>query len=375
MKKRVGVIKMTGLSGGGCEKYIQTIVMSLPKDEFSVDYFYTDSFPAIGTDMVHAGTDPKRKKLMEDAGINLIEVSLPLRENGYPGRWLDTNLFTKFNEKNYDVLLSVTKGEPEWPFCEMKTTPQIETIHGSTFDTGASTGAAAFVLLADWQRSQWVRRGGPMERSVVIPSLVAPPVKTSSTIRKELGIPDNAFVVGMHQANRDDIHSPVPLKAFALLQMETDCHFILLGGSTKYKEQATALGLNNVHFVPFDSSPTFISNVLGALDVYAHGRSDGEVCSASIIEALYHGLPVVSVYGTNNGHIEQILGAGAVVETAQQYGEILISLASNAAKRDAWAAGARARYEWAYRFDLNCERIINLIRSVCDDRSFELTRI
>ena len=57
------------------------------------------------------------------------------------------------------------------------------------------------------------------------------------------------------------------------------------------------------------------------LDVYAHGRSDGEQCSSSIIEGMSHSLPLISHSAPSMGQKEQIGDAGRVVDGYEDYAE------------------------------------------------------
>ena len=58
---------------------------------------------------------------------------------------------------------------------------------------------------------------------------------------------------------------------------------------------------------------------MNTLTVYAHGRADGEQCSTAIIEAMSHGLPIISHSAPSMGHAEQIGNAGAVVDNVDYY--------------------------------------------------------
>lgn len=58
---------------------------------------------------------------------------------------------------------------------------------------------------------------------------------------------------------------------------------------------------------------------LQTLNCYAHGKSFGEVCSACIIEAMYHGLPVISHPGKDMGHLEMIDNCGKMAYSLDDY--------------------------------------------------------
>ena len=79
--------------------------------------------------------------------------------------------------------------------------------------------------------------------------------------------------------------SPIPLEAYSLIE-SSNTLFLLLGGSSKYKEQSVKLGIKNIEFIPTTPLLESIHKFLNSLDVYAHGRRDGEQCSTAIIEAI-----------------------------------------------------------------------------------------
>ena len=97
----------------------------------------------------------------------------------------------------------------------------------------------------------------------------------------------------MHQRNDMHIFSPMPLDAYEEIQSD-DTAFLILGGSANHRKQAKDYQLKNVKFLDTTSDINLIHKFLNTLNVYAHGRSDGEQCSSSIIEGLSHHLPTVS---------------------------------------------------------------------------------
>ena len=128
----------------------------------------------------------------------------------------------------------------------------------------------------------------------------------------------NKFVFGMHQRDDDNIFSPIPLEAYSLIE-SSNTLFLLLGGSSKYKEQSVKLGIKNIEFIPTTPLLESIHKFLNSLDVYAHGRRDGEQCSTAIIEAMYHGLPVISHTAPSMGQAEQIGEGGLIVKNVSEY--------------------------------------------------------
>ena len=89
------------------------------------------------------------------------------------------------------------------------------------------------------------------------------------------------------------------------------------------------LGIKNIHFIKFASLMENIHDFISGIDVYTHARADGEVCSASIIEAMYHGKPVITHPAENMGHMEQIDGCGKMAYSVNEYAEEMRLLKDN----------------------------------------------
>ena len=208
-------------------------------------------------------------------------------------------------------------GFREFPYTNIRGVKIIDSIHGDMSDDTPSEKA---ILLCNWQADKWIKNGGDAKKICIIPTVVYVPEKKPSTLRQRLGIPNDAFVYGFHQRNDDGIFSPVSLAAYSQIQND-NTYFLVLGGSTRHRQLASELNLKNVVFVDFAAKVEDIHDFLGALDVYAHARSDGEVCSAAIIEAMYHGLPVITHAAQNMGHAEQIEGCGKMCWSMDEYVE------------------------------------------------------
>ena len=100
------------------------------------------------------------------------------------------------------------------------------------------------------------------------------------------------------------------------------------------------------------------------IDIFAHARADGEVCSAAIIEALYHSKPVISHPSLNMGHVEQIEGCGKVVNTIQSYAEEMLAFEKNKEYRLKMSANAKKKYDIQYKYDTVINKIIDVYYEV-----------
>lgn len=365
---KAAIIKQGGLCAGGIEKYLQQIAVELKRSDWVVDYFYTDSVPCGPHGWIQPGTHPERKAAMEKSGINLFQVectNIDALESG--GKWNNSNLFDIFNASLYDVVIGGHKGEPCWPFSVIKGPRIIETVHGTDFTSGASTYADAYVLISEYQRQRWYNSGGDPKRTHVIAPMVSVDMNFANCNKQEWTIPENKFVFGMHQSPRHGLFSRIPLEAYASIEDDSN-FFVILGGEPEYSSQAKSLGLKNFLHIPAVSSSAQINSFLSCLDVYAHGRIDGEVCSSSIIEAMAHSLPVVSHPSTfNNGHASQIDGCGFMARSPQEYASILYNLQKNNELRKNVSGMTKEKYQKFFSYESTKQELLNVITCNLND--------
>lgn len=290
-KTRIAFIKFAGLSAGGTERWLQIMAANLPKDKYEVDYFYCDSAPYLGSEYKHANTNPDRVKYMLNHKINLIKFNVRFKDVTVPNHdWIDTDFWEKFDENKYDIIQSGKAGPSEYPFNKITHTPIIDSVHLLGVDKNKNIAWTCF--LSEWSRREWSKVGGNFERSSVIHMPVELPA-TEKNLRKELNIKDEDIVAGYHQRPDNISASDIPLRAFSEIQ-QPNFHFIIMGGGDFYRKQAEELKLKNIHFLEADSDPIKISSFLNTLNVFAHGRKDGETFGTVLAEAMIHGLPCLS---------------------------------------------------------------------------------
>lgn len=317
-KIRIAFVKYGGLSAGGTEKFLQTIAANLDRDKFEVDYFYCDTTPYIGSSFVHPGTNSERKKYMEENGVRLIEFKVGYKDVTKRNHlWRETNFWEKFDGRNYDIIQTGRAGHPEYPFTEIKKTPIVDSIH---FLGGIDNqyNISRVMHISQWSANKWVHKGGDKNRVIIVSHPIQIDDIEYGSLVNELKL-ENKFVYGFHQRNDNDIFSPIPLESFKHIECDAN-HFIILGGGSKYRDQAKALGIKNITFLNHTGNPHAIYKFLSTLHVYSHGRKDGEVNSTAMAEAMFFGLPIVShTSAINNGHIECIGGGGKVVSSLDEY--------------------------------------------------------
>ena len=107
-----------------------------------------------------------------------------------------------------------------------------------------------------------------------------------------------------------------------------------------------------------------IHKFLNTLNVYAHGRSDGEQCSSAIIEGLSHSLPMISHTAVSMGQLEQIGDAGVVVDGYEEYAQAMKKMMNNKNFYVECKLNAEKRYKEIYDVSSIIKSFIDLYKEV-----------
>lgn len=351
---KIAFCKYGGLAAGGTEKYLQSLALLYDKSGHQIDYYYTNATPIEGTDWKHPDTCPDRKLLLQSSGINTILVETQERRSN--SEWVNTNFFKLFKESNYDYLVTAGDGRTEYPYYLIRQIPIIHTIHG--WHVNSAPNIHKSVLLCKWQADKWLSNGGDSNKLVIIPPLIPAPDFTLD-FRQTHNISTDAFVFGLHQAA--GVASLVSLEAFAKI-ISNNVYYVILGGDDQHRSFCKYNNIKNVIFLPFERDITKIHSFLNGIDVYAHCRNDGEVCSASIIEAMSHRKPIISYIGngTNIGHIEQINGVGTVASTVSEYANEMSKCFDKSYYMDL-TTKVYQRYTERYEYNIVANKLLGLL--------------
>jgi histidinol-phosphate phosphatase family protein len=362
-KIRIAFVKYAGLSAGGTEKMMQIIAANLDKDRFEVDYYYCESTPLRGSDYRYPTTNPFRKAYLEEHGVNLIPFSIEYVDYLHPYQtWKNTDFWEKFDESKYDIIQTGRAGHPEYPFTKIRHTPILEII---ALQAGCDNqyNMARSLHICQWSADRWARSGGDRKRVEIISLPIDIEAKDYGTYRDELSLGDK-FIYGMHQRASDSIFSSIPLNAYSKIESDKTW-FIMLGGSHLYQEQAKKLGIKNITFLPETGDSAIIFKFLSTLNVYAHGRKDGEVNSQAMAEGMYFGLPIVShISEVNNGHVECIGDGGKVLASVDEYAAELKTLATNRDYYQTKSNNARRRFADHYELKKQIKRFEDIYTDV-----------
>lgn len=350
-RMRLAFVKFAGMSTGGTERWLQNLAASLPPDRFEVTYFWSDPAPILGSSATLPPASPDRLAMLEERGVTTVRFHVGAVD-GQRRRapWVDTDFWDVFDPDAFDLVQTAKLGPAEYPYDRLGV-PVCEMV---AYQGGVdwTRGIVRSLHWSEWSRSFWWRGGGVLEKSDVVPMPVPAPA-SHDDLRAELGIGDGELVVGMHQRPDDGICSPIPLEAIASVARDVPVRALLLGGSPQYAAHAERLGLGSFVQLPATGDAGRISRFLNTLDVYTHGRRDGETFGLAIAEAMSHGLPCLShrVPGNANAQSETIGSAGYVANDASDYAAVLDLLVRDADRRALLSGRARVESE---RFSAEC---------------------
>jgi hypothetical protein len=331
MTPKLAFVKYGGLAAGGTERLLQEIAVELVNQGLEIDYFYCEPRLSPGSSWMHPPNDQVRRNYLETAGVKLFEFHLDYKDlSTRDHTWVKSDFFEVFNERLYDLVWTAKAGPREYPF-HLLGIPFVEVV---TLDAGFddSPNRMHSILISNWQRNNWMNKGGDEATSSVLPLPVAKGVSAKS-LRAELSIPMNATVLGFHQRIDDAIVSPIPFEAIANLEYE-NLSILVMGGGEKYRAIADEKNLS-VTFLPHSSDWLNISRFLKTIDIYTHGRLDGETFGSVLAEAMSYGIPVISHRSPKgaNAHVETIANGGFFARSSQEYTLLLSSLVEDLSLR------------------------------------------
>jgi len=106
-----------------------------------------------------------------------------------------------------------------------------------------------------------------------------------------------------------------------------------------------------VEFLPLAMDYSRVSKFLNTLDIFCHSAGLGESVGLAVMEAMMHGLPVVSIKSWNNGHIDVIGSTNKVSESVDEYAQNLLKLIEDEQFRKSVAQASQVRAKENFSFE------------------------
>jgi hypothetical protein len=376
MKKiKIAFIKKDGLSSGGTERWMQMMAANLDKNDFEIDYYYSDSKNSLNSKYTKEHPDFYRYLYLKKKNINLIKFNIGLiNTKTLTYDWINTNFWDLFDPKKYDLIQGAGAGPKEYPFYKINL-PIVKFLSlNAGFDY--SSNVKFSVHLSQYQRSQWLKRKiGNKDELIKNSDVIYVPVelpKTNNNLRKILKIPRGAIIAGFHQRNSNDIFSDIPLKVFKKIEKKNR-FFLIMGGGNKYKEQAIKLNIKNIRFLEHSSNSYKISQFLNTLDIFAHGRKDGETFGTVLAEAMIHKKPCISHYSIISNAQPETMGPGGVFcYNEKEYFKNLQEFFLNSSLRKKFSQKSQEHAKKYYLIRHNVNKLSNIYKKIINKKKYNL---
>ena len=298
----------------GTERYVETLVKYLSADGLVEPYFAYNEGGLLVERLEKLGVPCRRVEMRRRFDYRAARALA-----GLCAEWDIDVVHCHYLREHYTALLA------------KKYNPQIRVVYTNHFVL-ANDALTRFtnrrldrrqdqmIAVCNKGKEQLVANGWSGDRIQVIFNAVDPDAwagdRSSSTLRAELGIPEDRFVMLCASRFADDKGHKYLIDAVKRLTALTEVPFTLvLAGDGPLlepaKEQVKALGLEDrVVFIGFRED---IKNLYKASDLYVNS-SRHEALSFLIIEAMAAGLPVVATdMGGNSDIVNEEAGCGALV--------------------------------------------------------------
>ncbi len=169
------------------------------------------------------------------------------------------------------------------------------------------------------------------------------------------------------RVGRADNFDPISLKAISQITNLKFIYFVV-NPCAGWTDTIKQLGISDkVVCLPTIIDDHELSRFYSAMDIYAHARSDGEVCPVNIQEAMIHGLPIVSHYSPiHNGQVEIIRNCGFVVPNGNYmaYADVLKELILKQNLREEMGGRARMRASEVFEASKISTKLVDIYNKI-----------
>jgi len=190
---------------------------------------------------------------------------------------------------------------------------------------------------------------------------------TDEDLKGELGL-ENKFVFGRVGRPSRDIYSPIALRAFKLLENE-NLHFLYVAPHKLAIDEASSLQIKNITFIDPTIDDVYVSKLYNTFDVLCHSNAMGETFGNTIAEAMIHGKPVVSHWGSGWAQAQrEVMGDDKFhyicAADPVQYSKLMYKLFVDMNEYSSYAEYAKNRAEELYDYRAVAKKYIEVYNSL-----------
>lgn len=203
------------------------------------------------------------------------------------------------------------------------------------------------------------------------------PGRDGGRVRRELGIPSDALVIGSVARLTPWKGQHYLLEAFARTAADMPKAVLLLVGGRlldsdsyerKLRRMAAQTGL--ARRIVFAGHRADLPEVLAAMDVFVHTATEKDTCPLALVSAMASGLPVVAfdIEGVREVVRDGFEGLLAPRADASSLAEALLRTYRDLRLRERLGGASRRRAEESFSLERHCELMQGVIAEVCECR-------
>ncbi len=190
---------------------------------------------------------------------------------------------------------------------------------------------------------------------------------TDDNLRDELNL-QGKFVFGTIKRPSKENYSYTCLEAFKLLDSNAT-HFIHIAAHPIVIEYAINRKINNITFIDQTIDEVYLSKLYNTFDVLCHGTPSGETFGNTIAEAMIHGKPVISHWGSNYPQAQrEVIGEEKIEYICQndpvQYSALMRKLMENKQEYDDYAYYVKERADRIYDYRETVKKYIEVYKNI-----------
>lgn len=236
-----------------------------------------------------------------------------------------------------------------------------------------------------WKYEQWSRLKKPKPLASVIPNPVDIsgfyPIDKSEKkeVRKDMGIPENAFVLG--RIGRPDLNkwSPVIFNMyFNLAKDNKNIYMVLVGAPRKYENMVSKFPRairSRIIFMPSVNDDSKLRKLYGIFDVFLHVSRIGESFGLVLCESMLCGVPVITLATPlkDNSQMEVVghKSGGLVILNNRHIAEAIEYLVANRDQLELMSMQSRKMIIERYDKQIVIRKLVTIANALVDANSSE----
>lgn len=234
---------------------------------------------------------------------------------------IETNFSEVCSKLDLDILHFARSGYFEWPFNGRNAKLQIETNIFGYDDNSPYLDRSISI-------AHVVQNLKKNKSDIIIPNPIPSETKQYEILvdmRDDFGFLKSDIILG--RIGRAANFNPIALNGYKIAKSKfPNLKYLIISPCDDTINFVKSNDIKDVFYIDPTNDDGIIERFHKTIDIFAHYRSDGEIHSTAIGQALIYGIPVISHYAGLNGQSETIGPGGFCVSNETEYSDAIIKL-------------------------------------------------